>query len=120
VASYCFGIPPEQFLTEGIDRSLIRRAMWGLLPEIVATNRMNGLQSPDWYEKLERRREILMKEIFELSASPLARRAIDLDRLGRAIKRSATTAIVSTPRTSFAGAAVCVRRPMSTTWLVTC
>ena len=30
VISYCFGVPPEQYLAEGIDRSLIRRAMWGL------------------------------------------------------------------------------------------
>jgi asparagine synthase (glutamine-hydrolysing) len=86
VVSYCFGIPPQQYLAEGIDRSLVRRAMWGLLPEIVATNRTSGLQSPDWYEKLERRRETLAKEIAELSASPLARRAVDLDRLDRAIK----------------------------------
>jgi asparagine synthase (glutamine-hydrolysing) len=60
--------------------------MWGLIPEIVATNRMSGLQSPDWYEKVERRRGILAKEIAEFSASPLARRAIDLDRLDRAIE----------------------------------
>jgi asparagine synthase (glutamine-hydrolysing) len=86
VASYCFGVPPEQYLAEGIDRSLIRRAMWGLLPEIVTTNRLNGLQSADWYEKLGRRREILTNEIAELSYSPLARRAIDLDRLRRALR----------------------------------
>ena len=36
VIAYCFGVPPEQYLAEGIDRSLIRRAMWGLLPEIVS------------------------------------------------------------------------------------
>ncbi len=35
VVAYCFGVPPEQYLAEGVDRSLIRRAMWGLLPEIV-------------------------------------------------------------------------------------
>jgi asparagine synthase (glutamine-hydrolysing) len=86
VVSYCLGIPPEQFLAEDIDRSLVRRAMWGLLPESVTTNRMSGLQSPDWYEKLERRRDTLQKEIAELSGSPLARRAIDLDRLDRAVK----------------------------------
>ena len=53
VVSYCFGIPPEQYLAEGIDRSLIRRAMWGLLPDAVLTNRLSGLQAADWYEKLE-------------------------------------------------------------------
>ncbi|MEA3187476.1 MAG: hypothetical protein QOD99_1306 [Chthoniobacter sp.] len=91
VVSYCFGIPPQQYLAEHIDRSLIRRAMWGLVPEIVLTNRLNGLQSPDWYEKLERRRETFQNEIAEFHNSPLVRRAIDLDRLEEAMKTWPTT-----------------------------
>jgi asparagine synthase (glutamine-hydrolysing) len=86
VVSYCFGVPPQQYLAEGIDRSLIRRAMWGLLPDVVTTNRKNGMQVPDWYEKLDRRREVLKKQIAELAASPLAQRAIDFERLERAVK----------------------------------
>ena len=69
VVSYCFGVPPEQYLAEGIDRSLIRRAMWGLLPEAVLTNRLNGLQAADWHEKLERQRGELARQIAELSES---------------------------------------------------
>lgn len=86
VISYCFGVPPEQYLAEGIDRSLIRRAMWGLLPEIVLTNRLRGLQAADWYEKLESQRGELINEISALSESPLARRIIDLARLERAME----------------------------------
>lgn len=85
VVAYCFGIPPEQYLVEGVDRSLIRRAMWGLLPELVLTNRLMGLQSADWYEKLEGRREKFLTEIAEIATSPLARKAIDLPRLERAL-----------------------------------
>lgn len=85
VVSYCFGVPPEQFLAEGTDRSLIRRAMWGLLPEIVLTNRLRGLQAADWSETLQVRRADLAREIAALSQSPLARRAIDLARLERAV-----------------------------------
>jgi asparagine synthase (glutamine-hydrolysing) len=86
LVSYCFGVPPEQYLAEGIDRSLIRRAMWGLLPEIVLTNRLSGLQAADWYEKLESQQGELARQIAELSESPLACRVIDLVRLDRAIK----------------------------------
>ena len=86
VISYCFGVPPEQYLAEGIDRSLIRRAMWGLLPEIVLTNRLSGVQAADWYEKLESQHGELARQIAELSESPLASRVIDLVRLERAIK----------------------------------
>jgi asparagine synthase (glutamine-hydrolysing) len=86
VVSYCFGIPSEQYLAEGIDRSLIRRAMWGLLPEMVLTNRLSGLQAADWYEKIENQRSELASEIAELAKSPLARRVIDLGRLQAAIE----------------------------------
>jgi asparagine synthase (glutamine-hydrolysing) len=86
VVEYCFGIPAGQYLVEGIDRSLVRRAMWGILPELVLTNRLIGLQSADWYEKLEKKRDQIAAEIAELSTSPLASRAIDLARLDRAIK----------------------------------
>lgn len=86
VLSYCFGVPAEQYLAEGIDRSLIRRAMWGLLPETVLTSRLSGLQAPDWYEKLDGQRHELARQITEFSKSPLARKAIDLVRLETAVQ----------------------------------
>jgi asparagine synthase (glutamine-hydrolysing) len=86
VISYCFGVPPEQYLAEGIDRSLIRRAMWGMLPEKVLTNRLSGLQAADWYEKLESQRGELARQIAKLSESALACRAIDLARLESAVE----------------------------------
>jgi asparagine synthase (glutamine-hydrolysing) len=85
VVSYCFGVPPEQYLAEGIDRSLVRRAMWGLLPEMVLTNRSSGLQAADWYEKLESQRGELARQLAQLSESALVRRVIDLPRLEHAI-----------------------------------
>ncbi len=86
VVSFCFGVPQQQYLAENIDRSLIRRAMWGLLPETVLTNRRRGLQSADWYEKLERRRTWFASEIAKLADVPLACRIIDIPRLERAVR----------------------------------
>ncbi len=86
VVSFCFGVPPEQYLAEDIDRSLIRRAMWGLLPEMVLINRLSGAHCADWYEKLESRRVQFAAELSELSTSALACRAIDFVRLERALK----------------------------------
>ncbi len=87
VVSYCLGIPPEQFLVEGIDRSLIRRAMWGRLPASVLTNRLRGLQDAEWYKRIAPRRDLFAREVEDLSQSPLARKAIDLPRLERALSR---------------------------------
>jgi asparagine synthase (glutamine-hydrolysing) len=86
VIAYCFGVPPEQYLAEGVDRSLVRRAMWGLLPEIVLTNRLLGWQAADWFEKLDLRRDKCLTEIAEIASSPLVRKAIDLERIERAIR----------------------------------
>jgi asparagine synthase (glutamine-hydrolysing) len=92
VVCYCFGVPPEQYLVEGIDRSLIRRAMWGLLPEVVLTNRLRGLQAADWHEKLENQRSELARQIGELKTSARVRRMIDLPRLERALSNWPTGA----------------------------
>jgi len=86
VVSYCFGIPPEQFLAEGIDRSLVRRAMWGLLPEAVLTNRSRGVQAADWHEKLTANRGALSRQVAAFHRSPLVRKMIDLPRLESAIR----------------------------------
>ena len=85
VVSYCFGVPQQQYLAEGIDRSLIRRAMWGLLPDKILTNRMSGLQAADWYEKLGNQRGELARQVAELAKSALVRRVIDVERLECAI-----------------------------------
>ena len=86
VIAFCLGIPDEQFLAEEIDRSLIRRAMWGLLPGPVVDSRRRGLQAADWFEKVERQHQAMSARIAELRANPLVQKAIDLDRLERAIR----------------------------------
>ena len=62
VVNFCLGVPDEQYLTEGVSRSLIRRAMWGILPPEVLTKRKRGMQAADWFEKLERRLPKYMKK----------------------------------------------------------
>lgn len=87
VLSYCLGIPAEQYLVEGIDRSVIRRAMWGLLPEEVITNRTRGLQCAGWHETLSVCRRELAEQISVFAESPLISRMVDIDRLQTSIER---------------------------------
>lgn len=86
VVTYCLGVPAEQYLVEGIDRSLIRRAMWGLLPQAVLANGLTGMHAADWYEKLELQRDELARQVAQFSESSLVRRMIDVERLDRAVK----------------------------------
>lgn len=78
---FCLGIPDDQYLVEGIDRSVIRRAMWGLIPHSVVNNHRRGAQAADWFEKLSKQRATMIAEIKNLRKSTLASEAIDLDRL---------------------------------------
>jgi asparagine synthase (glutamine-hydrolysing) len=86
VIGFCLGVPVEQFLVEGVSRSLVRRALWGILPPQVLTNRRRGAQAADWFEKLRRRLPAIEAEIADLDRSALARKAIDLDRLRTAVR----------------------------------
>jgi asparagine synthase (glutamine-hydrolysing) len=86
VVSFCLGVPAEQYLAEGVSRSLVRRAMWAILPPHVLANRRRGMQAADWFEKLERRKPAINSEIADLARSALARRAIDFDRLQTALR----------------------------------
>ena len=86
VVSYCLGIPATQYLCEGIDRSLIRRAMWGMLPNCVLTTRLHGVQAADWADGFAGRRAELAAKIDDLSRSKQAVRMIDLARLRRAVQ----------------------------------
>jgi len=85
VVQFSLGIPDGQYLAEGIDRSVIRRAMWGLLPAPVLTNRRRGDQAADWFGKMSRGRRAMVEENERLRASSLAAEALDLDRLDRLI-----------------------------------
>ncbi|HZT26102.1 MAG TPA: asparagine synthase-related protein [Pseudolabrys sp.] len=85
VVSYCLGVPSEQYLAESADRSLIRRAMRGLLPDSILHNRLSGLQSADWHETLARERDELARQLAEIKESPLVCRIIDLLRLENAL-----------------------------------
>jgi asparagine synthase (glutamine-hydrolysing) len=81
LVQFCFGVPDEEYLAEGIDRSTIRRAMWGILPERVLANRKRGLQAADWLEKIKHNSGQLDRQIAKLRESKLISEALDLDWL---------------------------------------
>jgi asparagine synthase (glutamine-hydrolysing) len=50
---FCFRIPGNQYVNNGIERNLIRRAMEGILPDKIRLNKKRGVQAIDWIQKLE-------------------------------------------------------------------
>jgi asparagine synthase (glutamine-hydrolysing) len=53
VIEFCLSLPSEQFVRNGQERYLIRRAMEGILPDKVRLNiSTRGLQSADWIQRI--------------------------------------------------------------------
>ena len=49
---FCFAVPMEQFLRDGMLRALARRALADRLPKQVLEETRSGLQVADWHEDL--------------------------------------------------------------------
>ncbi|WP_018390733.1 asparagine synthetase B [Ancylobacter sp. FA202] len=77
----CLSIPDEQFALGGVPRSLIRRAMRGLVPDVVLNERRKGLQAADWRVGFQEALPGLRAEVARLRNSPFASECLDLDRM---------------------------------------
>jgi asparagine synthase (glutamine-hydrolysing) len=77
----CLAIPTEQFLSNGTQRALARRALADRLPRVVLEERRRGMTGADWHERLTTVREHIAAELDRLSECPAAARTIDLPRM---------------------------------------
>jgi asparagine synthase (glutamine-hydrolysing) len=80
---FCFGIPTEQFLRDGVPRALARRALADRLPKQVLEETRRGLTKADWHEDLTAARDEVVEELNRLEACPAAAATLDLPRLRR-------------------------------------
>lgn len=81
VLEFCFGVPSLQYLAEGADRSLLRRAATGIVPETILERRQKGAQAVDWAERLIESRDEVRDEIARISRSSLASHILDVPRM---------------------------------------
>jgi asparagine synthase (glutamine-hydrolysing) len=86
VVEFCLSIPDDQYLRDGQDRRLIRRAMQGLLPAQVTKSTLRGLQQPDWLHLLTGVRPQIFELLAQLERSELARACLDLPRMRNLIE----------------------------------
>ncbi|MCS3748248.1 asparagine synthase (glutamine-hydrolyzing) [Xanthomonas arboricola] len=82
VIEFFGSLPLDQFLRDGVTRSLPRRllAARGAPPEIFA-NRQVGVQHGDWFAHITAQRAAMQAQLHALRDSALARRVLDLPRL---------------------------------------
>jgi len=83
VVEFCLRVPEEQYCVRGQYRSLIRRAMKGLLPDVVRLNERRGKQAEDLAYRIRAEKAAWVEALEGLERSALAREVLDLPRMRR-------------------------------------
>lgn len=81
LVEFCLSVPSEEFLKDGVTRSLARRALADRLPPNVLYERRRGYQSADWYEGLSAARLQVSQEADRISRSADANAVMDIARM---------------------------------------
>lgn len=88
---FCFSLPEDQWVRNGVSRFLLRRAMKGLLPDKVRLEeRVSGLQSADWVQRLQDRWPQVYAEMEKIGGTDAEKRYLDVARIHAELKRFAT------------------------------
>lgn len=80
---FCFAVPDEQYIRNGVTRWLARRVLADRLPPQVVNETRRGLQCPEFLHRMTLRRDAIVEGVEALERSPLASRVLDVPRLKR-------------------------------------
>ena len=98
VVRFCLAVPFEQYVRNGQDRSLIRRATASVLPDEVRLNqRVRGIQGADWVHRAAPMWPRLLEEVGRLCKDSRASAYLHVDRI-----REAASGIGREPRPELA------------------
>lgn len=67
VVQFCLSLPEEQYVKNGFDRALIRRATKSILPDEIRLNQTTrGVQAADWMHRIKPCWDSIIEEVNEL------------------------------------------------------
>lgn len=88
VIRYCLSLPEEQYVQNGMDRALIRRATKNYLPDKVRLNqRFRGTQGADWVHRMIPYWSIFIDEVKKLSSDQQILEYIDAQLIKEALSK---------------------------------
>jgi asparagine synthase (glutamine-hydrolysing) len=85
LVEFCIGIPDDQYLRHGERRFLARRMLKGKVPDMVLDEKRRGLQAADWYQRIYRQKDELLREIDRLAEDATMARRLNLPALRKAV-----------------------------------
>ncbi|MHA7139541.1 asparagine synthase-related protein [Rossellomorea arthrocnemi] len=88
IIRFCLSLPEEQYVQDGMDRALIRRATKHYLPDEVRLNqKVRGVQGADWLHRMNSSWNIFNEEIQKLSKNNRLLTLVDQEVIKDASKR---------------------------------
>lgn len=87
LVEYCLSIPTEEYLSNGVPRSLARRALADRLPQAVLDEERKGYQAADWHEGLTAARDEVAAELERLTDFAPAAKTLDIGRMKRLVEK---------------------------------
>lgn len=91
VIEFCLSVPDSQYVRNGRDRFLLRRAMAGILPDKVRLNEtIRGRQSADWTQRLQPNWPELVAEIKNIGMREAEREYLDIARIQQELTKFST------------------------------
>ncbi|AXY10748.1 asparagine synthetase B [Bacillus thuringiensis LM1212] len=98
IIQFCLSVPEEQYVQNGLDRSLIRRATKNFLPDKVRLNqRVRGVQGADGVYRMTPFWNKFIEEVQELSVDPIISEFLNVEVIKKAISK-----ICKEPRPEYA------------------
>ncbi|EOP12157.1 MULTISPECIES: lasso peptide isopeptide bond-forming cyclase [Bacillus] len=98
IIQFCLSVPEEQYVQNGLDRSLIRRATKNFLPDKVRLNqRVRGVQGADGVYRMTPFWNEFIEEVQELSVDPIISEFLNVEVIKKAISK-----ICKEPRPEYA------------------
>jgi asparagine synthase (glutamine-hydrolysing) len=91
VIEFCLSVPEDQYVRDGRERHLIRRALAGIIPDKVLLNEtVRGVQAADWAQRLEPIWTELKEEILKIGELAAEREYLDIAKIQRELLRFGT------------------------------
>lgn len=88
IIQYCMSIPEEQFIQNGMDRALIRRATKNYLPDKVRLNyKIRGFQGADIVHRMLPEWSFIMNDVAQLLSDPIIENIINKEVVQQAVTK---------------------------------
>ncbi|MBO7747790.1 asparagine synthetase B [Paenibacillus sp. MWE-103] len=86
VIRFCLSVPLDQYVQNGVDRSLIRRATKGHLPDRVRLNqRYRGVQGADWIHRMMPSWRMFTDELRQLCQDSVCVRLLNIEQVKKSL-----------------------------------